>query len=57
MPSKISRDAVQDLKERAISLEKQVAMLHGDFAGQSARIERIELRLERIERRLSLADA
>jgi hypothetical protein len=35
----------------------QIATLHGDFAGPSLRINRIETRLERIERRLDLANA
>ena len=45
---------IADLKRRVTSLENQVAVLHGDFAGQSVRIDRIETRLERIERRLDL---
>ena len=50
-----------DIKRRMTSVEQQVAflqqqtgLLHGDFAGQSARIDRVEQRLERIERRLDL---
>lgn len=46
-----------DVKRRLTSVETQVALLHGDFAGQSARIDRIEQRLDRIERRLDLVDA
>ena len=45
---------MQDVKRRLTSLESQAAQLHGDFAGQSARIDRIEYRLDRIERRLEL---
>jgi predicted nuclease with TOPRIM domain len=45
---------LQDVKHRATSLECQVALLHEDFAGQSARMDRIEARLDRIERRLEL---
>ena len=45
------------IKERLTSLDSKVALLHGDFAGQSVRIDRIELRLERIERRLELVPA
>jgi tetrahydromethanopterin S-methyltransferase subunit G len=45
------------IKERLTSLDAKVALLHGDFAGQSVRIDRIELRLERIERRLELTPA
>jgi len=48
---------MQEAKGRLTSLERQIALLHGDFAGQSARIDRIELRLERIERQLELAPA
>jgi tetrahydromethanopterin S-methyltransferase subunit G len=48
---------VTDIKRRLTSLELQVAQLHGDFAGQSALIDRIETRLDRIERRLELAPA
>jgi hypothetical protein len=33
------------IKERLTSLDAKVALLHGDFAGQSVRIDRIELRL------------
>ena len=41
---------MQDLKHRMTALEIQVA-------GQSARLDRIEVRLDRIERRLELAPA
>ncbi|WP_342236922.1 hypothetical protein [Inquilinus sp. OTU3971] len=47
----------QDHGRRLTSLEGQVAGLHADFAGQSARIDRIEARLERIEKRLNLIEA
>src|SRR5438105_971403 len=43
-------DDVQDLKHRMTALEIQVA-------GQSSRMDRIEIRLDRIERRLELAPA
>jgi hypothetical protein len=49
-------ESVIDLSGRVTSLEGQVALLHGDFAGQSARKDRIENRLECIERRLDLVD-
>ncbi|MSP00671.1 MAG: hypothetical protein EXR07_06425 [Acetobacteraceae bacterium] len=45
-----------DLSRRVSSLEAQVALLHGDFANQSMRIDGIEQRLDRIERRLDLVD-
>ena len=48
---------VRDLKARMTSLEAQVGHLHLDFAGQSARIDRIETRLDHIERRLELTHA
>lgn len=44
----------QDHGRRPTSLESQVAGLHADFAGQSARIE---ARLDRIEKRLNLIEA
>jgi hypothetical protein len=50
-------DDVADLKRRMTSLETQVALLHSDFANQSLRIDRIEMWLEKIERRLDLVDA
>jgi predicted nucleic acid-binding Zn-ribbon protein len=43
-------DDMQDLKHRMTAIEIQIA-------GQSARMDRIELRLDRIERRLELAPA
>lgn len=50
-------DGIQDIERRMTSLELQVSTLHGDFAGQSMRIDRIEERLDRIEKRLGLIDA
>jgi septal ring factor EnvC (AmiA/AmiB activator) len=50
-------DDAGDLKRRISSLEASVAQIHGDFAGQSARIDRVEGRLERIERRLTIGNA
>jgi hypothetical protein len=47
-------DDVSDLKRRMTSLETKVALLHGAFAIQSLRIDRIDVRLERIERRPDL---
>ncbi|WP_428493023.1 hypothetical protein [Rhodopila sp.] len=35
-----------DLARRVTSLEAKVALLHGDFAAQSERIDRIEIRLD-----------
>ncbi len=39
-------DSVADLGRRATSLETKVALLHGDFAAQSERIDRIGLPLD-----------
>ena len=47
---------MRDVKSRLTSLEASQAILHGDFAGQSARLDRLDDRLERIENRLSLRD-
>jgi archaellum component FlaC len=47
---------VGDLKVRMTSVEDQIAGLHGDFANQSRRLDRIDQRLGRIERRLDLVD-
>jgi tetrahydromethanopterin S-methyltransferase subunit G len=48
---------MQDVKRRLTSLEAAVVGVHGDFAGQSIRIDRLEQRLDRIERRLEIGDA
>ncbi len=50
-------DDLGDIKRRLTSLEAAQALLHGNFAGQSARIDRTESRLERIEQRLDLVPA
>jgi hypothetical protein len=50
-------DSVADLGRRVTSMETKVALLHGDFAAQSERIDRFEIRLERIERRLDIVHA
>jgi len=51
------RADVRDIRGRLTSVEVSAANLHGDFAGQSERIDRLEGRLERIEHRLRLRDA
>ena len=51
------RADVRDMRGRLTSLEVSVANLHGDFAGQSERIDRVEGRLERVEHRLRLREA
>jgi predicted nuclease with TOPRIM domain len=50
-------DDMREVKQRLSSVEVSVAHLHGDFAAQSGRIDRLENRLDRIEHRLNLRDA
>ncbi|HWK43894.1 MAG TPA: hypothetical protein VNT30_04200 [Stellaceae bacterium] len=66
LDEKIDRiiESLQDVQRRVTSLEANVARLreetaslHGDFAGQSMRMDRIEDRLLRIEHRLDLLPA
>ena len=59
MDGKLDRlvENIADLGRRVTSLDTKVALLHGDFAAQSERIDRVELRLERIERRLDIVHA
>jgi outer membrane murein-binding lipoprotein Lpp len=59
MDEKLDRlaSAVGDLGRRVTSLETKVVLLHGDFAAQSERIDRIDIRLDRIERRLEIVPA
>jgi predicted nucleic acid-binding Zn-ribbon protein len=39
-------DDMADVKQGLSSLEMKVSQIHGDFAGQSARIDRLENRLD-----------
>jgi predicted nucleic acid-binding Zn-ribbon protein len=48
---------VTDVKQRLTSIERQIGELRVDMAGLSGRIDRTELRLERIERRLDIVAA
>ena len=59
MDEKLDRLAsnVADVGRRVTSLETKIALLHGDFAAQSERIDRIEVRLARIEGRLDSVHA
>jgi hypothetical protein len=45
-------DGLGEHGRRIKLFENRLTALHGDFAGQSLRMERIEQRLDRIERRL-----
>ena len=51
------RATLREQGQRLTSLDMAIAQLHGDFAGQSMRIARLEDRLGRIERRLEIGDA
>ncbi len=59
MDEKLDRlsETVADTGRCMTSLETKVALLHGDFASQSERIDRIDLRLARIEWRLDVVNA
>ena len=48
---------VAELKQRMGLLAGQVAQLFGQYAILSSRVDRIDTRLEPIERRLNLVDA
>lgn len=47
-------DDIANLKRCVTSLETNVALLHGDFAGQSPRLDGIDQCLESIERALNI---
>ena len=42
-------DDMREVKQRLSSVEVSVAHLHGDFAAQAGRIDKLENRLDRIE--------
>ena len=46
-----------DIKPRLTSVERQTGELRVDIAGRSGRLDRIETRPDRMERRLDLVDA
>ena len=48
---------LMDIKSRLTSLEVHMGEMQAQYATQSLRIDRIEERLGRIERRLELVDA
>jgi hypothetical protein len=45
------------VESQMLDLRREVLNLHGDFVGQSKRIDRLEVRLDRIERRLEIVPA
>ncbi|MDR3518899.1 MAG: hypothetical protein P4M00_24130 [Azospirillaceae bacterium] len=50
------RRGITSFEDRTSRAQAELAAIHSDFAGQSARIDRIEGRLDRIERRLDLIE-
>jgi len=45
---------IADLCRRVTSLGSMIDRLHGDFAAQTGRFDRVELRLDRIEQQLEI---
>jgi hypothetical protein len=52
-----TREDEREIKSRVGTLERDVAQIHVKIAEQSLRIDRFTDRVERIERRLDLAEA
>jgi septal ring factor EnvC (AmiA/AmiB activator) len=50
-------DDIRDIKQRLTSVGRQIGALRVDMAGLSARMHRFNVRVERIERRLDVAEA
>jgi hypothetical protein len=50
------REKLDEIIIRLGRLEREVAGLHGDYAGLSVRMDNLDRRVGRIERRLELAD-
>jgi len=48
---------VMDLSSRTTSVEVRLGQVHSDIAGQSVRLDRIDGKMDRIERRLGLVSA
>jgi len=51
-----TREDIREMKTRLGRLESEVANLHGFLAEQLIRLDRFSDRLERVERRLEIAD-
>ena len=47
---------VQDLKHRVTALEMSAGHLHSNYGGLQFRLARMDIRLDRIERRLGLQE-
>ena len=56
VPWGVTREDIREIKTRLGRLESEVANLHGFLAEQSIRLDRFGDRLERVERRLEIAD-
>lgn len=52
-----SREDIREIKTRLGRLESDIASLHVFLAERSVRLDRFGDRLERVERRLEIADA
>jgi hypothetical protein len=52
----LMRADISDVKARLLSMENYQALQHADTVRLNGRIAEIEIRLERIERRLELRD-
>jgi len=52
-----TREDVREIKVRVGAIEREGAQIHVKIAEQSERIDRLTDRVERIERRLDLAEA
>jgi uncharacterized coiled-coil protein SlyX len=52
-----AEEDIREIKTRLGRLESNVASLHVFLAEQSVRLDRFSDRLERVERRLEIADA
>lgn len=50
------RDDMDSVKARLTSIDSRLGLVHTDMAHQSMRLDRLELRVGRIERRLELAE-
>jgi predicted nuclease with TOPRIM domain len=51
------REKLDEILVRLGRLEREVAGLHGDYAGLSVRLDNLDRRVGRIEHRLELAEA
>ncbi len=50
------REDMDSVKTRLSQMDSKLATLHLDIAGQSERMDRVDLRLGRVEKRLNFSD-